>query len=174
MTRRREDRTARPPGPERGSGPASATSVLQRFRSVARATQRHSQWVERKSSVSGAQLWAMRELADQPGQRVGELAERLAIHQSTASNMLDRIERRGLVRRDRTGSDQRVVRVFLTPEGEEALARSPSPARGLLPEALRQMNPEQLELLQGALDELIEYMAEIDVTLGLHAFAHED
>jgi len=36
------------------------------------------------------------------------------------------------------------------------------------------MSPEQLELLQGALDELIEYMAEIDVTLGLHAFAHED
>jgi len=172
MTRRREDRTARPPA--RNAGRAGERHVrAAAIRAVARATQRHSQWVERKSSVSGAQLWAMRELADQPGQRSGELAERLAIHQSTASNMLDRIERRGLVRRDRTGSDQRVVRVFLTPE---ARRRSPGRRPGARPppEALRQMSPEQLELLQGALDELIEYMAEIDVTLGLHAFAHED
>ena len=150
---------------------ATATTVLQRFRSVARAAQRHSQSMERKSSVSGAQLWALQELADEPGQRVGELAERLAIHQSTASNMLDRVERRGLVRRDRSGPDQRVVRLYLTPEGEAVLGRSPSPARGLLPEALRRMHPERLAVLEAALDELVEHMSEIDVTLGLRAFA---
>jgi DNA-binding MarR family transcriptional regulator len=174
MSRRSEDRLARSSARDPRPSEASHSSVLQRFRVVARATQRHSQWVERKSSVSGAQLWAMQELADQPGQRIGELAERLAIHQSTASNMLDRIERRGLVRRDRTGSDQRVVRVFLTPQGEEVLARSPGPARGLLPEALRRMSPEAIANLQVALDELLEHMGEIDAGFEHHALAHRD
>jgi DNA-binding MarR family transcriptional regulator len=149
-------------------------AVLQRFRLIARATQRHSQWVERKSSVSGAQLWAMQELADHPGQRIGELAERLAIHQSTASNMLDRIERRGFVRRERTGSDQRVVRVFLTPEGQRALATSPGPARGVLPEALRRMRPAALEALQVSLDELVSHMAEMDATLAVGGAREDD
>ena len=44
-------------------------SVLQRFRVLIRTAQRHSQWVERQSSVTGAQLWALQELAEVPASR---------------------------------------------------------------------------------------------------------
>ena len=39
--------------------PASPLSVLQRFRILIRTAQRHSQWIERQSGVTGAQLWAL-------------------------------------------------------------------------------------------------------------------
>ena len=145
----------------------SPLSVLQRFRVVIRTAQRHSQWIERQSGVTGAQLWAMQELAEKPGLRVGELAKMMALHQSTASNMIDKLETSGLIRKERTAADQRVVRLYLTDTGMELLERSPSPARGVLPEALRLMSGEELGSLQSALDHLLLQIRDMDEGFGM-------
>lgn len=142
-------------------------SVLQRFRVLIRTAQRHSQWIERQSGVTGAQLWAMQELVEAPGLRVGELANRMALHQSTASNMVDRLETGGLIRKERTSADQRVVRLYLTEKGQELLARAPSPARGVLPEALRKLDEASLQRLQNELDGLLMQIKNMDEGFGM-------
>ena len=142
-------------------------SVLQRFRVLIRTAQRHSQWIERQSGVTGAQLWALQELAEAPGLRVGELANRMALHQSTASNMVDRLETAALIRKERTSADQRVVRLYLTDEGLALLARAPSPARGVLPEALRLMDDEGLASLQSELEKLLRQIKNLDEGFGM-------
>lgn len=147
--------------------PVSPLSVLQRFRVLIRTAQRHSQWIERQSGVTGAQLWALQELSEAPGLRVGELANRMALHQSTASNMIDRLETGGLVRKERTSADQRVVRLYLTIEGAALLERAPSPARGVLPEALRLLEQEDLAKLQTELDSLLKQIKHLDEGFGM-------
>lgn len=149
--------------------PAAVTplSVLQRFRVLIRTAQRHSQWIERQSGVTGAQLWAMQELADRAGLRVGELANMMALHQSTASNMIDRLETAGLVRKERTSADQRVVRLYLTDKGFDLLAQAPSPARGVLQEALRSLEGEDLSRLQTDLDVLLRQIKAMDDGFGM-------
>ncbi len=147
--------------------PVSPLSVLQRFRVLIRTAQRHSQWIERQSGVTGAQLWALQELSEAPGLRVGELANRMALHQSTASNMIDRLETGGLVRKERTSADQRVVRLYLTNEGTALLERAPSPARGVLPEALRLLEQEDLAKLQTELDCLLKQIKHLDEGFGM-------
>lgn len=147
--------------------PVSPLSVLQRFRVLIRTAQRHSQWIERQSGVTGAQLWALQELSEQPGLRVGELANLMALHQSTASNMIDRLETQGVVRKERTAADQRVVRLFLTDKGCDLLAAAPSPARGVLPEALRMLAVEDLTQLQGDLDVLLRQIKAMDEGFGM-------
>lgn len=142
-------------------------SVLQRFRVLIRTAQRHSQWIERQSGVTGAQLWAMQELREAPGLRVGELAARMALHQSTASNMIDKLESGGFVTKERTNADQRVVRLSLTASGLDLLARAPSPARGVLPEALRMLDPAALERLQDELDGLLAQIRDLDEGFGM-------
>ncbi|MBR0564990.1 MarR family transcriptional regulator [Azoarcus sp. L1K30] len=145
----------------------SPLSVLQRFRVLIRTAQRHSQWIERQSGVTGAQLWALQELSEAPGLRVGELANRMALHQSTASNMIDRLETGGLIRKERTSADQRVVRLYLNDEGVALLARAPSPARGILPEALRLLDVEDLTRLQTELDGLLKQIKVLDDGFGM-------
>lgn len=145
----------------------SPLSVLQRFRVLIRTAQRHSQWVERQSGVTGAQLWALQELADEPGLRVGELAKRMALHQSTASNMIDKLETSGLVSKQRTSVDQRVVRLSLTSAGRQVLARAPSPARGILPEALRLLDEKSQARLQKELDGLLMQIQNLDEGFGM-------
>lgn len=142
-------------------------SVLQRFRVLIRTAQRHSQWIERQSGVTGAQLWALQELSEAPGLRVGELANRMALHQSTASNMIDRLETGGSIRKERTSADQRVVRLYLTEAGAALLARAPSPARGVLPEALRLLEQDDLAKLQAELDRLLKQIKHLDEGFGM-------
>ena len=147
--------------------PATPLSVLQRFRVLIRTAQRHSQWIERQSGVTGAQLWVLQELIEAPGLRVGELAKRMALHQSTASNMVDRLETSGLIRKERTSADQRVVRLYLTDEGEAMLGRAPSPARGVLVEGLRLLEVEELQRLQNELDGLLLQIRDLDEGFGM-------
>jgi len=145
----------------------SPLSVLQRFRVLIRMAQRHSQWIERKSGVTGAQLWALQELSEASGLRVGELAAKMALHQSTASNMVDKLESAKLIRKERTSADQRVVRLYLTEAGKELLDRSPSPARGVLPEALRLLDEDALLRLQRELDGLLRQIKDLDEGFGM-------
>ncbi len=145
----------------------SPLQVLQRFRVLIRTAQRHSQWIERQSGITGAQLWAIQELSEKPGLRVGELANLMALHQSTASNMIDKLESSGLVRKERTSVDQRVVRLYLTETGSELLSIAPSPARGVLPEALRLLSNDDLTCLQRDLDNLLEQIKHLDEGFGM-------
>jgi DNA-binding MarR family transcriptional regulator len=133
-------------------------SVLMQFRVVVRSMRRHYQSVERASGVTGAQLWAMAQIAASPGMTVGELARDLAIHQSTASNLIAELERAGLLVRERPADDQRVVRLALTRAGERVVARAPRPLRGALQEALMALPPARLAALHGDLGEVIEHM----------------
>lgn len=142
-------------------------SVLQRFRVLIRMAQRHSQWIERQSGVTGAQLWALQELHEKPGLRVGELANLMALHQSTASNMIDRLETSEFVRKERTAADQRVVRLYLTDKGSDLLASAPSPVRGILPESLRMLPPDDLVRLQEELDVLLKQVRSMDEGFGM-------
>jgi len=54
---------------------------------------------------------------------VGALAERLQIHHHSAVGLVDRLARRGLVRRRRDDADRRLVVIELRPAGERILRR---------------------------------------------------
>lgn len=139
----------------RASRPAAAKAddtlpVLAKFRILIRAAQRHSAAIQRQCGISGAQLWMLQELRDAPGLRMGELAMRMAFHQSTTSNLVDSLEKRGYVLKSHDESDQRVVNLSLSASGARLLRKAPQPARGLLPEALaRVAGPDRAKLDAG-------------------------
>ncbi|WP_394780450.1 MarR family winged helix-turn-helix transcriptional regulator [Undibacterium sp.] len=147
--------------------PPSRLEILKKLRVVIRAAQRHSLWIEKQCGVSGAQLWIMQELHENSGLRVGELAAKLAIHQTTTSNLLDALEKRALVVKTRDTADQRVVKVKLTEEGTATLLRAPTPARGLLPEALMQMDEDNLAMLDHGLQGLLDSIDVLDEGYGM-------
>ena len=135
-----------------------AQNILKSLRIIFRSIQAHSRLVEKESGVSSAQLWMMWELSNTPGMKVTELASVLTIHQSTCSNILDKLQQKGLVRRERSGPDQRAVHLHLTEKGVKLLAEAPKPAQGTIAfvlqnlpyEVLTNMN-ESLAYLVGAL-----------------------
>lgn len=164
--RRKLSQTEERKAPKGGDEPADL-ATLKKLRIVIRAAQRHSAWIEKQCGISGAQLWIMQELHEAPGLRIGEIAARLAIHQTTVSNLVDVLARRDYVVKKRDPDDQRAVKLALSEQGEALLAQAPKPARALLPEALRQLDPAQLAQLDQGLQGLLNSIGQLDEGYGL-------
>jgi len=165
--------TAGGSGKAKKKAPASASvatasqktrlEVLKQFRVLLRSIKRHYQWVEKECGLSGAQLWAMVEIGESPGLKVSDLAQRLGVHLSTASNMLRRLEELAVVRRMRIGEDHRVVQLKLSAKGEKILQRAPRPLVGILQQALADLPQVRLDSLHAELGEVIRMMKFKDV-----------
>jgi DNA-binding MarR family transcriptional regulator len=131
-------------------------AVLQHIRELFRVSQQHFQRIEARCGVSGTLLWAMAELKARPGMKISDLATTLSVHLSTASNLLDRLEAKALIRRERGAQDQRIVQVYLTPEGRRTLRLAPKPAEGVIPDALHRMPIAALVRLDRDLEKLLQ------------------
>jgi DNA-binding MarR family transcriptional regulator len=100
-------------------------------------------------------------LADREQARVQELASDAGIAASTATRILDALERRELVRRTRSPEDRRSVTVALTERGREVFAEQQQWIRrrervfyASLPEEERELAPDLLLRLAGLIDQL--------------------
>ncbi len=133
-------------------------NITKQLRLLFRAIQSHAKTVERQCGLSSAKLWMMWELFASPGLKVSELAKALTIHPSTCSNMLDQLEKKELIRRKRSKSDQRTVHLYLTEKGTQLLAVAPRPAQGTLSVALEHLSDHHLTHLEEGLNQLVQVM----------------
>lgn len=136
----------------------TADQILRALRLVFRSVQKHNQIIEEQCGIGGVQMWALWEIARAGRMRVSELAQKLSIHQSTTSNLLDKLERQRFIRRERSTADQRVVQVVLTENGKKLLESSPPVARNLIVDALMEMPEDSLRQLEDGLYQLIRHL----------------
>jgi len=139
-----------------------ALSVLMKFRLIINSAKRHFKWVEKQCGISGAYLWALWEIHQSPGLRVSELSAAMAFHQSTVSNMVDKLAKDKLIQRERSDKDQRVVTLSLTNAGRNLLRRAPKPARGVLADTMHRLPEELLVILDQTLKHVLEEMRPAD------------
>ena len=136
--------------------------VLRQFRLIYGSVKQHFRDVESTCQISGSQVWILHDIALSPGTGVSRLAERLSIHQSTCSQLVEKLVSAGLVTKKRSTSDLRRVGLEITRQGRQLLERAPGPAEGMLPEALRQLPDVALSTLQVNLDHLISHLKSAD------------
>jgi DNA-binding MarR family transcriptional regulator len=151
----------------RGSGPL-ALEILKKFRIIVVAVRQHSRELEVACGIGGAQVWMLSAIAQTPDLTVSRLSQALAIHVSTASNMLEKLARKGLVERLRNDDDRRTVRLRISAAGQAILDRAPLPLSGPMIDALGKMQAESLSALDENLSELIRHINTSDP-----AAAHE-
>ena len=142
-------------------------AIIKQLRILFRAVQAHSRTVEKTCGLSSAQLWMLYEVSLSYGIKVSELANILSIHRSTCSNMLDKLEKKNLISRDRSKSDQRSVHIYITDQGKELLSLAPSPQQGQLSNTLSKLTGEQLTNLETSLQVFIEALHFEDVKAGM-------
>jgi len=136
--------------------------VLKKFRIIYGSVRQHFHDVERTCGVSGSQLWVMQELANTSGIGVSELAERLSIHQSTCSQLVEKLVARKLIDKERSKEDQRRVGLRLTETAVNLIKNAPGPSEGVLPEALSALPLEAMQALNSALGNVVEQLRNRD------------
>jgi DNA-binding MarR family transcriptional regulator len=81
-----------------------------------------------------------------------EIGERMVEHAPGITRLLDRLEAKGLVRRQRCPEDRRQVLCWLTPAGAELVERLDEPVDSADAEAVSMLAPEEQERLLRLLD----------------------
>jgi DNA-binding MarR family transcriptional regulator len=100
------------------------------------------------AELSPVQRLALATLGECPF-RVGDLADQLGLAESSATRLVDRLERQGLVARRMLPTDRRSVTVELTPAGRLTAENAAHGRRAYLAEILRALEPrERAELVR--------------------------
>lgn len=98
--------------------------VIVALRRVIRAVDLHSRTLVESHGLTGPQALILKGL--QGGSlSAGELASRVSLSQGTVTDILNRLEKRGLIMRIRDTADRRRVLVRATPAGQSILDQSP-------------------------------------------------
>src|SRR5512147_2140256 len=98
--------------------------ALAEFRYQIRRFLRFSEETARAAGLEPQQyqlMLALKGLPEGSRHRIGEVAERLQIQHHSTVELVDRLARRGLIRRRRGESDRREVLLELTPRGDKLL-----------------------------------------------------
>jgi DNA-binding MarR family transcriptional regulator len=74
------------------------------------------------TKLTPSKLRALELLSQHDGLRVGELADRVGVDDTTATRLVDRLEQLGLAERRSEEGDRRAILVGLTAEGRELVA----------------------------------------------------
>lgn len=104
----------------------NADKVLVALRRVIRATDLHSKQLIKTAQVTAPQLLLMQAIQRSGNAIIGKLAEDVSLSQATVTSILDRLEKRELVKRQRSDQDKRKVHVHLTATGQVLLDTAPT------------------------------------------------
>lgn len=96
------------------------------LRRIIRAVDLHSRALARRSGLTGPQALILREAVRAGEASVGDLARAVSLSQATVTDVIARLEARGVLVRRRASADKRRVLVAATPAGRRLSAEVPS------------------------------------------------
>jgi DNA-binding MarR family transcriptional regulator len=103
------------------------TEVLVALRRIVQAIDQHSSRLGKEFGLTTPQLLVLQTVAETKEQPIRAISAEVNLSQATVTSIVDRLERRGLLERQRSGTDRRKVFLVITEAGVELLRQAPKP-----------------------------------------------
>lgn len=108
-----------------------------------------------RCELTPSQAYTLQTLEDQGEVPMSALAEEMRLHGTTMTRMVDALVEKGLVERASDPEDRRVVRVRLSPVGQEAVAELRRCKREFLAAVMQAVPEEELRAIMSGLRRLV-------------------
>jgi len=132
--------------------------ILQSLRRIIRAVEIHSRKLAQSYRITGPQLGCLLAIRETGPATTTSLAHQVYLSPSTVVGIVDRLEEKELVIRQRSRSDRRQVRIGITEKGEKLAASAPSLLQDTLADALKKL-PEQEQIsITSSLEKVVDLM----------------
>ena len=129
--------------------------ILAAIRKLVRFLRLADREAESTTGLSAAQLYVLHCLAEQPAGSLAELAQRTLTDPSSVSTVVERLVRRGMVKRARSRDDLRRQEIRLTPIGQRIVRSSPRVPQRIMIENLTAMPADKRGEIARALARLL-------------------
>ena len=101
--------------------------LLISLRKVIRAIDLYSKKLSKEAGLTSPQLLILRAIENEDGVLAKKVADEVNLSTATVTSILDRLESRQLISRERSTVDRRKVLLHLTEQGKVAVKQSPKP-----------------------------------------------
>jgi DNA-binding MarR family transcriptional regulator len=135
-----------------------ANSILWSLRRIINSIDKQNKQLSRSANLTIPQLVCLRQLLQEGELPIGELAKRVSLSKATLTGVIDRLEAKGLVHRERSSADRRSVYLSLTEKGRERAENMPWPLQERFATSLASMSEQDVEKIDSALKTILEMM----------------
>lgn len=133
--------------------------VLISLRRIIRAVDLYSRKLVTQTGLSGPQLICLRQLATRGPMQINHLADAVNLSSATVCGILNRLEQRGLIIRERQLDDRRCVLVSLSAAAKDTVDDAPPALHDSFLFKLRALSARQQEGINKTLAKIVAMMA---------------
>jgi DNA-binding MarR family transcriptional regulator len=137
-----------------------ADQILRALRRITQSITIQSKQLYRQSGLTVPQLLSLRAISAARSVNVtaAEISRQVRLSPATVTGIIDRLERYGLVQRERLVHDRRKVGLRLTPEGRQRLATMPRPLQERFVRGLNDLGEPDRHSLLRALQQVVDML----------------
>lgn len=132
------------------------SNIMDNIRRVFQILNEQSQRIKQETGLTGPQLWAIRVIHEHTPVNISEIAKLMYLHPTTVLGIIDRLEARGLVSRNRSRDDRRVIWVELTQAGNHLVKSVPEVVQGLFWAKLEGLSLDDLSEIDEGISHLVK------------------
>jgi DNA-binding MarR family transcriptional regulator len=100
--------------------------VLISLRKIIRAIDLHSKKLEKASGLTGPQILVLKSILEHDKVTPGSIARDVNLSQATITSILDRLQKKDYIRRERSDDDKRKVLISPTEKGDRVYQNAPT------------------------------------------------
>ncbi|TAL52380.1 MarR family transcriptional regulator [Pandoraea sp.] len=130
--------------------------ILRALRRITRSIALHSRQLAACSNITAPQLICLRAVIDHGPLTATAISREIHVSASTVVGILDRLEDKGLIRRERGREDRRIVFVSATEAGFKLASETPAPMQKKLSEALNALPELEQATITMALERVVD------------------
>jgi DNA-binding MarR family transcriptional regulator len=132
--------------------------ILRALRRITRAVALHSRQLSAVSNITAPQLICLRAIVDHGPLTATAISREIHVSASTVVGILDRLEDKGLIHRERGREDRRIVFVSATETGVALARGTPSPLQQKLADALNELPELEQATITLSLERIVDLM----------------
>ncbi len=134
------------------------TRLAGALRRIVQGLDSHSKLLESRVGLTASQLLCLQVLARQGSVPATRLAAAISLTPGTVSLVLDRLEAKGLIRRQRSDRDRRQFDLVITDAGRERLQAAPGVLPAVFVQRFAGLSASRQKRLTQSLDDLMMLM----------------
>jgi DNA-binding MarR family transcriptional regulator len=132
--------------------------ILQSLRRIVRSIDIHSRKLSTQSDITVPQLISLLAIMNNSPLTIASLSKEVHLSPSTLVGVIDRLERKKLVIRERDNIDRRKVLIHITDQGRKFANEAPSPLQETFAKALGKLGDLEQSTIALSLERIVNLM----------------
>ena len=144
--------------PQNESSPDRIKEIIYLIRKLMHGAELYTKELNKKYAITSAQLNCLLALHENGPLPPSQIARYMMVNSSTLTGVIDRLEQKKLVRRQRNSPDRRIINIQLTPNGKKMAEIAPPPIQQRVVDGLQRLSSRELNQIILSLEKLTQML----------------